>query len=102
MESLAHPVATNAANRIKADNLMTRLRETGSPRYCRSYSPLFTRLSTVKPAFLASLKETGFVSFGVLKLVMTLRTGFLHAGHFVSSAALNGRRKVKRPPHATH
>jgi hypothetical protein len=28
---------------------------------------LFTRLSTVKPAFLASLKATGFISFGVLK-----------------------------------
>jgi hypothetical protein len=27
---------------------------------------LFTRLSTVKPAFLASLKETEFISFGVL------------------------------------
>lgn len=35
--------------------------------YCRSYSPLRTRLRTVKPAFLASVIESGLSSLGVLK-----------------------------------
>jgi hypothetical protein len=29
---------------------------------------------------------------------MILRTGFLQAGHFVNSGALNGRRRVNFPP----
>jgi hypothetical protein len=35
---------------------------------------------------------------GELKVEMILRTGFLHAGHFVNSGALTGRRKVNLPP----
>ena len=46
--------------------------------YCRSYSPLPTRLSTLKPAFLASEIES---DRGELKVENTLCTGFLHAGH---------------------
>jgi hypothetical protein len=38
----------------------------------------------------------------VLNEEITLRTGFLQAGHRVSSGALNGRRKVNFPPHAAH
>src|ERR1041385_1013603 len=53
-------------------------------RYCFSYSPLPTRLRTVKPAFLASEIEA---DFGALKLDQTLRTGFLHAGQFVRCGA---------------
>src|SRR5688572_31689387 len=69
-------------------------------RYCRSYSPLLTRLRTVKPAFLASVTERGFSFVGVLKPEMIFRTAFLQAGHFVSSGALSGRRRVNLPPHA--
>ncbi len=65
-----------------------------------SYSPLFTRFSTANPAFLASLIETGLVMLGVLNPEMSFRMGFLQAGQAVSSFAVNGRRKVKRPPHA--
>jgi hypothetical protein len=32
----------------------------------------------------------------------TLRTGFLHAGHFVRGAAEVGRRSVNLPPHTLH
>lgn len=38
--------------------------------------------------------------FGVLKEEISFRTGFLQAGHFVSSGALTGRRSVNRPPQA--
>jgi len=65
-------------------------------RYWRSYSPLLTRLSTVKPAFLASEIES---FFGELNVDHTLRTGFLQAGHLVRGAADSGRRKVNFPPH---
>lgn len=68
--------------------------------YCRSYSPLLTRLSTVKPAFLASETESGFSFTGELKPEMIFRTGFRQAGHRVKGGALSGRRKVKWPPHA--
>lgn len=64
-------------------------------RYCRSYSPLDTRFSTVNPAFLASEMDN---VLGELKVEKTLRTGFLHAGHLVSGAALSGRRNVNLPP----
>jgi len=67
--------------------------------YWRSYSPLLTRLSTVKPAFLASEIE---VVRGELNVEKTFRTGFLHAGHWVSAAAEAGRRKVNFPPHTLH
>src|SRR6185503_10047989 len=68
--------------------------------YCFSYSPLLTRFNTVKPAFFASEIESGLSFVGEVKLEMTLRTGFLQAGHAFISAALNGRRRVNRPPHA--
>ena len=68
--------------------------------YCFSYSPLLTRFSTVKPAFFASETESGLSLVGELKFEMTRRTGFLQAGQAFSSAALSGRRRVKRPPHA--
>ena len=64
--------------------------------HCLSYSPLPTRLSTVKPAFFASEIET---FRGELKLDKTLRTGFLQAGHLVNSGAESGRRKTNLPPH---
>ena len=65
--------------------------------YCLSYSPLLTRLSTVKPALFASEIE---VFRGELKEENTFRTGFLQAGHLVNSAADSGRRNVNLPPHA--
>ena len=56
--------------------------------YCRSYSPLLTRFSTLNPAFLASEIE----SFrGELNVEKTRRTAFLHAGHFVKGVAESGR-----------
>ena len=64
--------------------------------YWRSYSPLFTRLRTVKPAFFASEIES---ALGELNVDQTLRTGFLQTGHFVKGAADNGRRRVNLPPH---
>ena len=64
--------------------------------YCRSYSPLPTRLSTLKPAFLASEIES---DRGELKVENTRRTGFLQAGHSVRGAADSGRRSVNLPPH---
>ena len=69
--------------------------------YCRSYSPLPRRLSTVKPAFLASLTESGFNFVGELKAENTLRTCRLQAGQRFSSGALIGRRKVNLPPQTT-
>ena len=66
--------------------------------HCRSYSPRPIRFKTVNPAFLASAQESGLSFTGELKGEMTLRTGFLQAGHFVSGAAESGRRKVNRPP----
>jgi hypothetical protein len=66
--------------------------------YCRSYSPLLTRLRTVNPAFLASEIES---FLGELKVDHTLRTGFLQAGHLVNGGAESGRRKVNFPPHTT-
>jgi hypothetical protein len=63
--------------------------------HCRSYSPLFTRLRTVNPAFLASDMER---VLGELKVDKTLRTGFLQAGQCVKGLAESGRRKVNRPP----
>src|SRR4051794_3829412 len=65
------------------------------PPYCRSYSPLPTFFNTVKPAFLASENER---VLGELKVDMSLRTGFLQAGHLVNSCASSGRRKVNLPP----
>jgi len=67
----------------------------------RSYSPLLTRLRTVKPAFFASVTESGFSLIGELKVERILRTGFLHAGQFVSGLADSGRRRVNFPPHTT-
>lgn len=67
--------------------------------HCRSYSPLLTRLRTVKPAFLASVTDSGFSLMGELKVERTLRTGFLQAGQFVSGLAESGRRRVNFPPH---
>ena len=63
--------------------------------YCLSYSPLLTRLSTVKPAFFASEIES---LLGELKEERTLRTGFLQAGHWLKGAAESGRRKTNLPP----
>jgi Leucine-rich repeat (LRR) protein len=74
--------------------LLTAQGRTSSP-YCRSYSPLLTRLRTVNPAFLASETES---VLGELKLDHTFRTGFLQAGHLVSAGADSGRRKVNLPP----
>ena len=67
----------------------------GTPPYCRSYSPFPTRFRTVKPAFLASEMER---ALGELNVDNTLRTGFLHSGHFVNAVADNGRRNVNFPP----
>lgn len=72
----------------------------GGTRYCFSYSPLLTLFSTVNPAFLASETDSGLSFWGELKPEMSLRTGFLQAGQALSSAAVTGRRKVKRPPQA--
>jgi hypothetical protein len=67
--------------------------------YCRSYSPLLTRLSTVNPAFLASVTESGLSLMGELKVERILRTGFLQAGQLVKGFAESGRRSVNLPPH---
>src|SRR6266567_6041739 len=66
------------------------------PFYCRSYSPFWTRLRTLNPAFLASEIER---ALGELKVENTFRTGFLQAGHFVNGAAESGRLRVNLPPH---
>lgn len=76
------------------------IQQGGSQSYCFSYSPLLTRFKTVNPAFLASGTESGFSFIGELKLEMIFRTGFLQAGQAFSSAAVTGRRRVNRPPHA--
>src|SRR5438045_2636174 len=68
----------------------------------RSYSPLLTRFSTVNPAFLASVIESGFSRVGELNVEINLRTGFLHAGHWARGVAPKGRRKVNLPPQARH
>ena len=73
----------------------------GSTSYCLSYSPLLTFLSTVNPAFFASEMDSGLSLCGVLKPEMILRTGFLHAGQFVSGLAESGRFKVNFPPQTT-
>jgi hypothetical protein len=57
---------------------------------------LLTFLNTLNPAFFASEIET---VFGELNEDHTLRTGFLHAGQFVSGFAERGRRNVNFPPH---
>jgi hypothetical protein len=64
--------------------------------YCLSYSPLLTFLNTLNPAFFASEIET---FFGELNVDQILRTGFLHAGQFVSGFAESGRCNVNFPPH---
>src|SRR5277367_2050725 len=69
-----------------------------STAYCLSYSPLLTFLSTVNPAFFASVMDSGLSFCGELKLEKILRTGFLHAGQFVSGLAESGRFKVNFPP----
>src|SRR5208283_2306565 len=69
--------------------------------YCRSYSPLLIFLSTVNPAFLASEMDSGLSLCGVLKPEKIFRTGFLHAGQFVSGLAESGRFKVNFPPQTT-
>src|ERR1041385_9169522 len=74
--------------------------ETRNSRHCRSYSPLPSRLNTLKPAFLASVTESGLSLVGVLNAEKTLRTGFLQAGQCVSGFADNGRFSANRPPHA--
>ena len=65
--------------------------------HCLSYSPLLTFLSTVNPAFLASVTDSGFSFTGELKVEIIFRTGFLHAGHWVRGAAESGRRSVNLP-----
>jgi hypothetical protein len=54
----------------------------------------------VKPAFFASLMDSGLRYVGVLKLEMIFCTDLLQAGHFSSGLAETGRRSVKPgPPH---
>jgi len=53
----------------------------------------------VNPLLLASETESGLALRGELKVEMILRTGFLHAGHFVNGGAESGRRNVNFPPH---
>lgn len=67
--------------------------------YWRSYSPLLTRLRTVKPDFFASEIESGFSFTGELNVEITFRTGRLHAGQRVSGGAASGLRSVNFPPH---
>jgi hypothetical protein len=54
------------------------------------------RLKTLNPAFFASETES---ALGELNVDHILRTGFLHAGQFVSGLAESGRRNVNFPPH---
>jgi len=61
---------------------------------------LLTRFSTVNPAFLASVIESGFSRVGELHVEIILRTGFLQAGHWTKGAALKGRRNANLPPQA--
>ena len=67
--------------------------------YCRSYSPLLTRFSTVNPAFFASVTDSGFSFMGELNVEIIFRTGFLHAGQLVNGLADTGLRSVNFPPH---
>lgn len=67
--------------------------------YCRSYSPLLTRFSTVNPAFFASVTDNGLSFSGELNVERIFRTGFLHAGQWVNGLADSGRRSVNFPPH---
>jgi hypothetical protein len=67
--------------------------------YCFSYSPLLSRLSTVKPAFFASVTDNGLSFIGELNDEIIFRTGFLHAGQFVNGLADSGRFSVNFPPH---
>lgn len=69
--------------------------------YCRSYSPLPVFLSTVNPAFLASMMDNGLSFMGENTLEMIFRTGLRQAGHCFSSGALRGRRSVNFPPQTT-
>jgi len=55
----------------------------------------------VNPAFLASEMDSGLSLCGVLKPEMIFRTGFLHAGQFVSGLAESGRFNVNFPPQTT-
>jgi len=41
-------------------------------------------------------------ALGELNADQTFRTGFLHAGHWVSGFAERGRTKVNFPPHTAH
>jgi len=75
-----------------------RVTSIGDLTYCRSYSPLLVFLSTVNPAFLASLMETGLVMVGVLNPEINFFTDFLQSGQLVSGFADKGRRNVKLPP----
>jgi hypothetical protein len=61
---------------------------------------LEVRFNTVKPAFLASVIDNGFMIEGVLNEEMTLRMGLRHAGQAFNAGAVTGRRNVNRPPHA--
>jgi hypothetical protein len=45
--------------------------------------------------------DSGLSLCGVLKPEMILRTGFLHAGQFVSGLAESGRFRVNFPPQTT-
>jgi hypothetical protein len=69
--------------------------------YCLSYSPLPSRLSTVNPAFFASVTESGLSFLGELNAEKTFRTGFLQAGQLVNGFADSGRLSVNFPPHTT-
>lgn len=72
------------------------------PNYCFSYSPFPSFFSTVKPADFASLMDSGLSFKGELNVEMSLRTGFLQAGHLVSSGADNGLLSVNEPPQILH
>src|SRR2546425_323593 len=97
MRSASWVKAASASLRVKSGRCQ-KLRRAEAD-HCLSYSPLFTRLRTVKPAFLASDTER---ARGELKVEKTLRTGFLQAGHWARGAADRGRRRVNLPPHTLH
>jgi hypothetical protein len=56
------------------------------------------RFKTVKPAFFASVIESGFSFVGELNVEMILRTGFLQSGHFSNGGRVTGRFNVNLPP----
>ena len=64
--------------------ILARFSHQPSTHHCLSYSPLLIFLSMVNPAFFASGMDSGLSLCGVLKPEMIFRTGFLHAGQFVS------------------